>query len=271
MWCWVSIEWDLLRVAVFYGPVWLVILVIFGIYIKTGQHIFEQSRPLHELQKESGLHVWKGEKHLSHMQNPFLVEGITKTTDISISYEHHSACSSPTISTPSTPSTILTHDEIKTVPLLKPSYSVTIEGSLRTPMPSSKSPPSSLNCFSDGKVLQKRKLMPASNKAAHSYCKCAMLFFIALLVTWVPSSINRVYSLIHPQDVSFGLTFTSSLVLPLQGFWNTVIYVVTSFSACKALTGRLIRKLKDDRHDATCRTGSDSSEAGSLKKTRNGR
>jgi hypothetical protein len=33
----------------------------------------------------------------------------------------------------------------------------------------------------------------------------------------------------------FGLDLASSLVLPLQGFWNTLIYIVTSLPACKAL------------------------------------
>lgn len=77
-----------------------------------------------------------------------------------------------------------------------------------------------------------------------SYYKCAMLFFIALLVTWVPSSVNRVYSLVFPDKVSFGLSFASGLVLPLQGLWNTVIYVATSLPACKALFRRLAEKLK---------------------------
>jgi hypothetical protein len=51
----------------------------------------------------------------------------------------------------------------------------------------------------------------------------------------VPSTVNRVYTLVRPNDSLFGLDFASGLVLPLQGFWNTVIYVVTSFPACKSL------------------------------------
>ena len=33
----------------------------------------------------------------------------------------------------------------------------------------------------------------------------------------------------------FGLDFASGFVLPLQGFWNTLIYIVTSLPACAAL------------------------------------
>ena len=83
------------------------------------------------------------------------------------------------------------------------------------------------------------------SKGEWSYYKCAMLFFIALLVTWVPSSINRVYELVFPTKVSFGLSLVAGIVLPLQGFWNTVIYVATSLPACKALVRGVMEKVKE--------------------------
>jgi hypothetical protein len=50
----------------------------------------------------------------------------------------------------------------------------------------------------------------------------------------VPSTINRVYTLVYAGEVSFTLNYIESLVLPLQGFWNAVIYIATSIPACKA-------------------------------------
>lgn len=73
------------------------------------------------------------------------------------------------------------------------------------------------------------------NSAAWSYTKCSILFFTAILITWIPSTANRVYSLIHSQKSSAPLEFMSAFVLPLQGFWNAVIYAVTSWTACKNL------------------------------------
>lgn len=73
------------------------------------------------------------------------------------------------------------------------------------------------------------------NNAAWSYTKCAILFFTAILITWIPSSANRVFSVIHENEVSVPLQFMSAFVLPLQGFWNAVIYSVTSWTACKNL------------------------------------
>lgn len=99
------------------------------------------------------------------------------------------------------------------------------------------------------------------NAAAFAYCKYAMLYFIALLVTWVssnisaaaafpsldvcllthpqvPSTINRVYSLVYPKNANFALEFVSAFVLPLQGFWNSIIYVAISWSTIMEIARR---------------------------------
>lgn len=77
------------------------------------------------------------------------------------------------------------------------------------------------------------------NSAAMSYAKCALLFFTAILITWIPSSANRVYSVLHTKTSSVPLEFMSAFVLPLQGFWNAIIYMVTSWAAVKNLASDL--------------------------------
>jgi hypothetical protein len=74
-----------------------------------------------------------------------------------------------------------------------------------------------------------------ANSATWSYTKCSLLFFTAMLVTWIPSSANRVFSLAHGGEASLTLEYMSAFVLPLQGFWNAIIYIVTSWHACKML------------------------------------
>jgi hypothetical protein len=75
------------------------------------------------------------------------------------------------------------------------------------------------------------------------------------MVTWIPSSANRVYSYVHPGQISPGLEFASAFVLPLQGFWNGLIYATTSIPACKAfwreVTGRKVFKAKPLRRVST--------------------
>jgi len=72
-----------------------------------------------------------------------------------------------------------------------------------------------------------------ANTAIWSYTKVAVLFFFAMMITWIPSSANRVFSVVHPGQVSIYLEYASAFVLPLQGFWNALIYATTSLPACK--------------------------------------
>lgn len=55
------------------------------------------------------------------------------------------------------------------------------------------------------------------------------------MVVKIPPSINRVYLISKPDNASFALSYLEGLTIPLQGFWNCVIYVVTSMDAVKAL------------------------------------
>ena len=80
--------------------------------------------------------------------------------------------------------------------------------------------------------LRRRAAYEATN-ATWSYTKCALLFFTAMLVTWIPSSANRVFGVVHAGQTSLPLEYMSAFVLPLQGFWNAIIYCVTSWGACR--------------------------------------
>lgn len=71
-----------------------------------------------------------------------------------------------------------------------------------------------------------------------AYTKVAILFAVSIFITWVPSSVNRVYGLRYPEDPSYFLNIGSALVLPLQGFWNTIIYFTTSLSVCRGVWAR---------------------------------
>ncbi|KAL9611467.1 MAG: hypothetical protein Q9167_003904 [Letrouitia subvulpina] len=99
--------------------------------------------------------------------------------------------------------------------------------------------------------LYKNKMALDANTAAWRYTKVALLFFVSLLVTWVPSSINRVYDLANPGSVSYPLNYASAIVLPLMGFWNAVIYFTTTRALCKALFFDALDKLAFRRRAST--------------------
>jgi hypothetical protein len=118
-----------------------------------------------------------------------------------------------------------------------------------TRLPGSNSRKTSVSHESNPPPTRPRKSISSSdaNRAAINYCKYALLFFVAMIVTWVPSTLNRLVTLVHPTDPKFGLTYASSLVLPLQGFWNASIYIFTSLPACKALMRRITTALHIDQ------------------------
>ena len=57
---------------------------------------------------------------------------------------------------------------------------------------------------------------------------------------------NRLYQYIHQNTSNYGLNLTSALVLPLQGFWNAMIYVSTTWPECKRAYGLLVSQLTGD-------------------------
>ncbi|KAG5296928.1 G-protein coupled receptor [Histoplasma ohiense] len=73
------------------------------------------------------------------------------------------------------------------------------------------------------------------HQATFLYMKRASLFFLSLLLTWTPSTINRIHYISSPDKPMFGLSLLAAVVLSLQGFWNLLVYVSTSFDAVKAL------------------------------------
>lgn len=61
-----------------------------------------------------------------------------------------------------------------------------------------------------------------------AYLRTSFIFAFAVLITWIPSSVNRLYSLANGGRVSFALSVANGCVLPLQGVWNAIIYLTTS-------------------------------------------
>ncbi|KAH0848865.1 hypothetical protein AYO21_09565 [Fonsecaea monophora] len=189
LWCWVSTEWNALRIATFYGPVWLIILVTMFIYVKSEARADIPSN--------------------GYAMNQLPTSPVSpKTYEVTISSQvPHSHAPSQQRNLRSPRNTY--HEDAPSTNVAQTNTNVVVE---RPPI----------------RTLD-------ANKATMSYCKTAMLFFLALLCTWVPSTVNRVYTLVWPDDSVFGLDFASGLVLPLQGFWNTIIYIVTSLPACQTL------------------------------------
>ncbi|KAI0515391.1 G-protein coupled receptor [Xylaria bambusicola] len=238
LWCWVNSNWDVLRVATFYAPIWVIILATFFIYIRCGSEIYRKRRLLRKADSSShGGHDFELSK-LEEASPP----KTTVTTEIRVTSEVASQGSEQT------------EADLRDAEAKGPgAYSIMISSGCRAP------PAPTVVSANPSQSKPKRK--KNSNDAAWAYTKCAILFFTALLVTWIPSSANRVFSLVHTGETVVALEILSAIVLPLQGFWNAIIYCVTSWSAVKLFFSEVLHRTRHgdspsnfvsqqrDRHD----------------------
>ncbi|KAL4894616.1 hypothetical protein BDV59DRAFT_13695 [Aspergillus ambiguus] len=224
LWCWISPKWDFLRIALFYGPVWFVIFLTLGIYARAGRVIYRKRRELEQLgtcDTNIDIDTIDFDRPPEHR--------VSKVTHIQIASERSNAScdasrSAHDISFPTTPTEVrCPYDP----------YFITIEGGAGMSRNNSAGTERARLEHQEW-LSQRRSSGPDVNRAAWIYTKYAMLFFIALIITWVPSTINRVYALAFPNAFNFPLNYLSSFVLPLQGFWNSIIYVSISWPAFKS-------------------------------------
>ncbi|KAI1414284.1 family A G protein-coupled receptor-like protein [Hypoxylon sp. FL1857] len=236
LWCWVSNGWDIFRIATFYAPVWVVILITMFIYLRTGGEIYKKRKQLREFGASSSAH----DPEALTMDDPYSV----KTTEVTVTSESAEESANGIDLAPLG----------RYAPRPKPAYSVTIssdnngrmqQGGITLPAQSAV-PPTPSTARAQAKS-QKRRANYEANNAAWSYSKCALLFFTALLVTWIPSSANRVYSIINTNKVSVALEIMSAIVLPLQGFWNMFIYMATSWEAVKITVSDITARITGQR------------------------
>ncbi|TWU74687.1 hypothetical protein ED733_004630 [Metarhizium rileyi] len=240
LWCWISYDWDVLRIATFYGPVWVVILATFFIYIRAGRTILEKHKQLREFHSSD--------------PDPLSVNGdaipTIKTTEITVTSEvagekgiqlgsmnRQDSNTGPSARGPNGAYTVHISADTYNSTQTNEDDAFPMQGT--TP-----EYPSAVQIAPRRAANIARRRNHELNNAAWSYTKCSILFFTAILITWIPSTANRVYSLVNEKELCIPLEFMSAFVLPLQGFWNAVIYAVTSWSACRELFEDLTSRKK---------------------------
>lgn len=174
LWCWVAPSWDILRIALFYGPVWFVIFVTLAIYARIGKLVWRRRRQLKEV---GGLDTTID---VSIPDDP----PFSKITEIRITREDaapfHLEEAGPSIGHNSSFAYIQSSHR---------PYSVNVQAGIALPAefqletirsdisPDSRPP--------DDEPYHHSRTASEVNAATWAYTKYAMLFFVALLVTWV--------------------------------------------------------------------------------------
>jgi hypothetical protein len=208
----------------------VIILATFFIYIRAGREIYTKRRQLRKLDSsENG-------GYDAEAPNPHELYPI-RTTEIKVTSESVAG-----------PQREANNEATQSPTMESRAYSITISSDREPPPPV---PTSAGALTSAAQAKAKRNWNRDFSRAAWAYTKCAILFFTALLVTWIPSSANRVYSIAHGGETVVVLELLSAVVLPLQGFWNAIIYVVTSWEAVKIFFSELVHRQDHDNGNST--------------------
>lgn len=213
----------------------VIIIVTFAIYLRAGRDIYNKRKQLRYFSSSHDPDPLTMDDPFSHKTTEVMVTTEENIDMIALSRGGEGPGPSQVAQQGPAYSVTISSD-VRTERLSRPEFSAPAQSNVQIREPSTARP------------ARPRRAAFEANNAAWSYARCAILFFTAILVTWLPSSANRVYSVVHPGMVSVPLEFMSAIVLPLQGFWNAVIYISTSWSACQYFFSEMRHRTKHSEH-----------------------
>ncbi|KAJ5658983.1 hypothetical protein N7507_005434 [Penicillium longicatenatum] len=197
IWCSISPKWIILRLILYYGPVWLTIAVVLLFYALIG---IEISRLRDEFKLTDDDHIALTSSLSSNNFNPEHTQ-VSVTTTVEAS-----------ATVPNADKSYLSESHIR-------SHS-SVEQAISPRSPANRAP---MNYQSS----QQRRV------SFKQYILMPSLFFLALLATWVAPTINRVTTFVNPDSESFPLLLAVSAFGSLRGFWNGVIFITMGMKGWK--------------------------------------
>ncbi|KAG5656419.1 hypothetical protein KAF25_000006 [Fusarium avenaceum] len=264
LWCWIGTDWSLVRLYAYYIPIWIFSFLSIMIYIAVGYHVFHHRNQLRHMvmdgigstEKNGSIPYSSSEPRGSseavafppntseggntdpYYQNltgrqDFYGTAVTEVQIIREEPRHtanlglttptatHSATSPPRIQSWAVPSSF---EQLEQTTSSRGQRFETVCTSTSIPQPPS-TMMTRLRAAKSNASLKLKRFDPVKM----AYLRTSFIFGFAVLITWIPSSINRLYSLTHSDRISFSLSVASGCVLPLQGVWNALIYFTTSW------------------------------------------
>lgn len=253
IWCWVTEEHKWLRLGLFYAPVWVVILATMLMYAVVGKNIWMNrvNNSYVQQQLDTG-NTGDTDGTFSSLQKGKLSRGlgsIVHTKEVSVETRPYtpaqeaasivtgndsndntnesrqvtrqasfSALHGQVVGAPSAP-------QPQQVNQPTPGQSASRQVSIAPPQSPHPGGPSR-NTYTTSISGTMSPMNTSAMRGARTYARVAILIFVVAIIVWVPSSVNRLYTFVHPPK--FGLNVAAAAVLPLQGFFNCVIYCFTS-------------------------------------------
>lgn len=251
LWCWIGSNWGHVRLYAYYIPIWICILSSTVIYIAVGFRVFYHRNRLRHFNRSDSAKTAPttdtrsvfGESSEEVRSLVFVILQLKITLRQILPAPPD--CYGTVVTEVQVTSDQMQYDR-QGFPVFQHLQNVTTV-TCGTPAPSVASinrpasrhlqkhrrpKPSFMSCLTNMRaqaVSKWRRLDPVKM----AYLRTSFIFGFSVLITWIPSSINRLYSLANDGKVSFQLSVASGCVLPLQGVWNAIIYFTTGCNIIK--------------------------------------
>ena len=261
LWCWIGPNWSLLRLYAYYIPIWLCILLSIVAYVAVGYRVFHSRNQLLNI----GVAEHDDQKPSRSGSDGDSADEARQASALSLlAFLQADADQQKLVGRPDVYGTVVTEVQVtcgalgpNDLPLASPGTYTHAASTSLGPNPSwtmllpQDAPPSrdgqqpqqfETLCTAENRNPPRLTLGDRLRAAMQSaslklkrldpvkmaYLRTSFIFAFAVLITWIPSSINRLYSLTNDGKISFPLSVASGCVLPLQGVWNNIIFLTTS-------------------------------------------
>ncbi|KAG5912760.1 hypothetical protein E4U42_001903 [Claviceps africana] len=260
LWCWISPSWSIVRLYAYYIPIWICIMLSIIIYVAVGFYVFRRRNQLRNFDdpepmrcrvnaslsgsesRISGEEHFRGRGELTRHVQIFPTRNAcygTAFTEVNITVaepEFDSDAATATATATAFPASVHRAPSRVSRNDSQVDFGAMPTQTVETTCSYSGGPAGRTTRF--GRVgtltatasMRLRRLDPVKM----AYLRTSFIFALSVLITWIPSSVNRLYSLANQGQVSYSLSVASGCVLPLQGVWNAIIFFTTSWSSVQA-------------------------------------
>ncbi|PHH73796.1 hypothetical protein CDD80_3553 [Ophiocordyceps camponoti-rufipedis] len=216
IWCWVDSKWDSIRIFTYYMLIWICIIGSFVCYSLVGYHVFRSRNRLRSFPASKNREAGQYERTMQQHE----ASGGTRTTEVQVVHTSASVRGNTTLVEP------------KQVHVSSQVFSTATSAAPRHS--------SFMSPLGEGVKMGKRfaSKFVVDDPIKRAYLRTSLLFALSVLVTWIPSSLNRIHGwLVGASPFEFHVA--TAAVLPLQGVWNCFIFFVTSWKVVKQCLRRL--------------------------------
>ncbi|KAM3508063.1 hypothetical protein MY10362_001409 [Beauveria mimosiformis] len=271
IWCWVDRQWDYIRIYTYYMLIWICIVGSLVCYLLVGYHVFRSRDRLRSLTASTGR-----DAAVVELTRNDEIDGCygTVVTEVQVTSCAGTPQPPPASAQRPHPADIESQLPMQSVFECSPTHAplgfVQYFSSVESPSQRDHQARQSPLKRAMASAMSVCRQFTVADPVKRAYLRTSFLFAVSVLVTWIPSSMNRIHSWIAGQS-PYEFHVATASVLPLQGLWNSIIFFVTSWNvlqrhrrntAASAAAAEAIDRLRQDGANRTGGRASNGGDAG---------